>query len=307
MFRRILAAVGVVLMLVLAVGPDMASAHQTIQVGDYDVEYGWVNEPVIVNQPNAVVINISAHQSTSAITGTVSLMAPTDGAAVQGDHMDVIVQFSGVPDSAAASGGHWHLMLDDKTLAMEPLDQTMVTITGLTNGSHTITASLADASHDRVGTPATSKITVAGASDTGTPAVSGDMAGSNMGTTPTQTARENVDVSGLKIEAVYGGETKTLNLQPLGEDTPGQFVAPLLPTRLGAITIRLSGKIGTSDIQAVEVQPEEVQSADTFAFPKVMATPTSTGLGTAGWLGLGGLVFGLIGTLLGAVALMRRK
>jgi hypothetical protein len=307
MFRRILAAVGVVLMLVLAVSPGIASAHQTIQVGHYDVEYGWVNEPVIINQPNAVVINISAHQSTSAITGTVSLMAPTDGDGVQGDHIDVIVQFSGVPDSAAASGGHWHLMLDDKTLAMEPLDQTMVTITGLTNGSHTITAWLADASHDRVGTPATSKITVAGASDTGTPAVSGDMAGSNMGTTPTQTARENVDVSGLKIEAVYGGETKTLNLQPLGEDTPGQFVAPLLPTRLGAITIRLSGKIGTSDIQTVEVQPEEVQSADIVAFPKVVATPTSTGLGTAGWLGLGGLVFGLIGTLLGAVGLMRRK
>ncbi len=307
MFRRILAAVGVVLMLVVAVGPDIASAHQTIQVGDYDVEYGWVNEPVIINQPNAVVINISAHQSTSAITGTVSLMAPTDGDGVQGDHIDVIVQFSGVPDSAAASGGHWHLMLDDKTLAMEPLDQTMVTITGLTNGSHTITASLADASHDRVGTPATSKITVAGASDTGTPTVSGDRAGMNMGTTPTQTAPENVDVSGLKIEAVYGGETKTLNLQPLGENTPGQFVAPLLPTRLGAITMRLSGKIGTSDIQAVEVQPEEVQSADTVAFPKVMATPTSTGLGTAGWLGLGGLVFGLIGTLLGAVGLMRRK
>jgi hypothetical protein len=90
--------------------------------------------------------------------------------------------------------------------------------------------------------------------------------------------------------------------------TPGQFIAPLLPTRLGQITIRLSGKIGTSDIKTVDVQPEEVQSTDVVAFPKLAMT-TGAGLGTAGWLGAGGLVFGTqrVGTLLGAVALMRRK
>jgi hypothetical protein len=46
MLRRLISAVGVALMLVLAIGPSTASAHQTIQVGDYDVEYGWTNEPV---------------------------------------------------------------------------------------------------------------------------------------------------------------------------------------------------------------------------------------------------------------------
>lgn len=191
MLRRTLYALSVALLLALAIGPGIASAHQTVQVGAYDVEYGWINEPVIVNQPNAIVINIAPHAASTA-------------------------------------------------------------------------------------TPAP-----------GTP--------------------ENIDISGLKVEAVYGGETKALTLQPLGENTPGQFVAPLLPTRMGQITIRLSGKIGTTDIQPVEVQPEEIQGSDLVAFPKVVATPASTGLGTESWLGLGGLVFGLIGTLLGAVALLRRK
>ena len=309
MLQKLLSALGVVLLLVLAIEPGLALAHQTVQVGNYDIEYGWTNEPVIVNQPNAIVINVSprAASSTSPITSTVSLLAPTDGASVQGDHVDVMVQFAGLTDSAAANGMHWHLLLDDKTLAMEPLNQTMATITGLTNGSHTLAATLADNSHTALGTPVTAKITVSGAADTGTPTVTGGMAGMDMGTTPTQTAPETIDVSGLKIEAVYGGETKTLTLQPLGENTPGQFVAPLLPTRQGQITIRLSGKLGGANIQTVEIQPEEVQSADIVAFPKVVVTPANTGLSTAGWLGLGGLVFGLVGTVLGAVALLRRK
>jgi hypothetical protein len=253
MLRRTLSALGVVLMLVLAIRPGVASAHQTIQVGDYDVEYGWVNEPVIVNQPNAVVINITPHAASANITGTVSLLSPAGGAGVQGDHTDVRLQFAGLSDSAAA------------------------------------------------------KINVSGASDAGTAKVSGGIAGMSMGAAPTQAAPENIDVSGLKIEAVYGAETKTLTLQPLGENTPGQFVAPLLPTRQGQITIRLSGKIGKTDIKTVEVQPEEVQGVDAVAFPKVVATPASSRLSASGWLGLGGLVFGIIGTLLGAVALMRRK
>jgi hypothetical protein len=309
MLRKLLSALGVVLLLVLAIGPGIALAHQTIQVGNYDVEYGWTSEPVLVNQPNAIVINVAPHAagSASAASGTVSLMAPTNGAGVQGDHVDVMVQFAGLADSAASNGVHWHLLLDDKILAMEPLNQTTATIMGLTNGSHTIAATLGDSSHNALGTPVTAKITVSGAADTGTPAVNGGPASMDMGTTPTQTAPENIDVSGLKIEAVYGGETKTLTLQPLGENTPGQFVAPILPTRQGQITIRLSGKLGGADIKTVEVQPEEVQSADIVAFPKMVVTPTDTGLGTAGWLGVGGLVFGLLGTLLGAVALLRRK
>ncbi len=50
-----------VLMLLVALlaFPTIAFAHQTVTVGDYNVEYGWVNEPAVVGQPNAVVINIT--------------------------------------------------------------------------------------------------------------------------------------------------------------------------------------------------------------------------------------------------------
>src|SRR6185295_5519920 len=93
----------------------------------------------------------------------------------------------------------------------------------------------------------------------------------------------DVDVSNLKIEVSYGGETKTLALQPLGEDTPGQFIAPLTPSRAGQFTVRLSGKIDQTDITPVEVQPEEVQSADVVAFPKAAEAEESDaeGLGLA--------------------------
>ena len=35
--------------------------------------------------------------------------------------------------------------------------------------------------------------------------------------------------TGLTMTVSYGGQSKTLTLQPLGEDTPGQYVAPMLP------------------------------------------------------------------------------
>ena len=74
------------------------------------------------------------------------------------------------------------------------------------------------------------------------------------------------DVSGLTVTISYGGQNKTLTLQPLGEDTPGQFVAPILPTVPGQYTVDLAGKLGNTDVKA-DVQPEEVQSADMLQFP----------------------------------------
>jgi len=37
---------------------QIASAHTTVHVGDYDVEIGWVDEPSIVGQRNAIVVNV---------------------------------------------------------------------------------------------------------------------------------------------------------------------------------------------------------------------------------------------------------
>src|SRR5258706_14079255 len=36
-----------------------AFAHTSITLGDYTVEIGWVNEPALVGQQNAIVVNVS--------------------------------------------------------------------------------------------------------------------------------------------------------------------------------------------------------------------------------------------------------
>jgi len=180
---RWLGAAGLALLLALALGPArVARAHETVTVGDYAVEYGWVNEPAVAGQPNAVVINVG-------------------------------------PESA------------------------------------------------------------------------------------------NPDVSGLTVQVVFGPETKALTLQPLGENTPGQYIAPLTPTRPGTYTIHLGGSIGATAFNT-DVKPEEVQTADVVQFPVAAAGQASDAGGSAmsiaGLLGVAGFFLGALGTVLGAIALARR-
>ena len=111
------------------------------------------------------------------------------------------------------------------------------------------------------------------------------------------------DVSGLTVTVSYGGQSKVLTLQPLGEDTPGQYVAPILPGVPGEYTVDVTGKLGDTDVK-VEVQPEEVQSADTVQFPNPAASQSQQGsnLGTAGWLAIAGLVTGVAGLVVAILA-----
>jgi hypothetical protein len=199
MRRTFLRALGALLLLAALLVPLAASAHQTVTNKGYDIEYGWTNEPVIINQPNAVVINITKHSDTTTST-------------------------------------------------------------------------------------------------TATPA--------------------NVDVSGLVVSASYGGQNKTLTLQPLGEDTPGQFVAPMMPTVAGKYTIQLSGAIDGNPIDTIQVEPEEAQTQDVVQFPKVadpMAAITTqlaaaqAQASTAQTIAIVGVVLGLIGTAVGAYALTRKR
>jgi hypothetical protein len=198
MRRVLLRAFGAFLLLAMLLVPLVASAHQTVTDAGYDIEYGWVNEPVIINQPNAVVINITKHSDTTTDT-------------------------------------------------------------------------------------------------TATPA--------------------DVDVSGLVISASYGGQVKTLKLQPLGEATPGQFLAPMMPTVAGQYTIQLSGKIDGNDIQTIQVQPEEAQTPDVVQFPKApdanaaltaQLTAVQAQASTTQLIAIAGVVLGLIGTAVGVYALMRK-
>lgn len=172
----------------------VALAHETTTAGPYAIEYGWLNEPVIVDEPNAVIFNFG----------------PAEGGA--------------------------------------------------------------------------------------------------------EGAAPQVDVSNLKVEVVFGSDTKVLTLQPLGEDTPGQFVAPILPTRMGQYTVRLSGHImgdlGETDVN-VEVQPEAVDGQDLVQFPSAPGRGDPAfgggGFGFNAWMPIAGLASGLLGLVVALIALFRKR
>jgi hypothetical protein len=127
------------------------------------------------------------------------------------------------------------------------------------------------------------------------------------GAATAQISPDSIDVSKLVVTVEYGGQSKQLTIQPLGEDTPGHYVAPMTPTRAGIYNIHLSGMVGDAVIDK-DVQPEEVQLPDIVTFPRLPAdqSSSSSGLGLAGWLGIAGVVLGAIGAISGLVALTRK-
>lgn len=74
-------------------------------------------------------------------------------------------------------------------------------------------------------------------------------------------------VSTLVVTVSMGGQDKQLDLHPLGEDTPGQYAADFIPTRRGTYTVKLSGKIETTDVNT-SIDIEETVDASTLQFPE---------------------------------------
>jgi hypothetical protein len=114
------------------------------------------------------------------------------------------------------------------------------------------------------------------------------------------------EVTGLTVTVSYGGQEKQLTLQPLGEDTPGQFAAPLIPAVPGEYTIKLGGSLGNTAVDT-SVQPEEVGSADTLQFPNVATFEASENSGMASWLVYLSLLIGVIALVVGVLALRRQR
>jgi len=114
------------------------------------------------------------------------------------------------------------------------------------------------------------------------------------------------DVSALTVTISYGGQDKPLTLQPLGEDTPGQFVAPILPTVAGEYSVILGGMLGDTAVDA-ETHVEEVQTADTLQFPSVASAEQSADLGAINWLIYLSLLIALIALVLGVMALRKPR
>lgn len=73
---------------------------------------------------------------------------------------------------------------------------------------------------------------------------------------------DEIDVSGLKVEVAYGGETTALTLKPATE--AGQFTADFTPARPGKYTLKFSGVLGGEEVSA-EVEPEEVEPSGRIA------------------------------------------
>jgi hypothetical protein len=128
----------------------------------------------------------------------------------------------------------------------------------------------------------------------------------NVSDTSSGEAQPVEDVSSLTLTISYGGQNKTLTLQPQGDDTPGQFMAPILPTVAGQYTITFGGKLGETAVDA-QVEPEEVQPADTLQFPRLDSTQQSPGFGMINWLIYLSLLIGLIALGLGMSALRKTR
>lgn len=115
-------------------------------------------------------------------------------------------------------------------------------------------------------------------------------------------------VQSLVVELTYGGESKTLTLEPVF-DTPGAFDATVIPTIPGLYSLKFSGTVGDTAVDS-EVELEEVQPADAVQFPRGASTepaPPNVEAGTADWLIWLSLLLGICGVGLGAVALRKAR
>ena len=117
-----------------------------------------------------------------------------------------------------------------------------------------------------------------------------------------------IDISMLVVEVSYGGQTKTLTLQPLSEDSKNQYIAPILPAVAGKYTVKLSGMLGSTTISN-SVDPEEVQGIDVLSFPSVPAEKPAqaAGFGLSAWIAIAALIVGMAGLVLGFLAFQKKR
>jgi len=118
-----------------------------------------------------------------------------------------------------------------------------------------------------------------------------------------------LDYSGLTLQVSYGGQSKLLTLQPQSEDTPYNLMGVMTPAVMGKYTVMVTGKLdgdlGSTPV-SITMQPEEVVGLDSVQFPN-LAQGQASQSSAPGWMPVAGLVAGILGILLGAVALVRKS
>ena len=78
---------------------------------------------------------------------------------------------------------------------------------------------------------------------------------------PNHPTGNEFDISNFILRATYGSHTIDLVLRPLGENTPGHYIAPITPSQPGVYTLHLSGTIGSTAFNN-DVIPGEVFPSD---------------------------------------------
>ena len=68
MNKKMMFALCLAALMLLTFGVGIASAHTTVKSGPYAIEIGWVSEPPIIGQMNAIVVNVSNLSSSGAST-----------------------------------------------------------------------------------------------------------------------------------------------------------------------------------------------------------------------------------------------
>ena len=129
-------------------------------------------------------------------------------------------------------------------------------------------------------------------------------------------------IATLQVAVSTGGQTRQLNLRPLGEDHHGQYAGDFIPTVRGLYTVHLSGSI---EAQAVNLDQdvEEVELASDYQFPLVIRSvpeldkqvneltsqlaAAQAQASTAQVLAIAGLAIGVIGLSLAIWALVRKR
>ena len=118
------------------------------------------------------------------------------------------------------------------------------------------------------------------------------------------TAEPVEDISSLIVTVSYGGQSKELTFEPVGENVPGQYEVAMLPTVAGQYSLVFSGQLGDTPVDATG-EPEEVSPADMIQFPSVESTDQSANAGATNWLIYLSLLIGLIALGLGVSALRK--
>ncbi|HEX9013730.1 MAG TPA: hypothetical protein VF813_09450 [Anaerolineaceae bacterium] len=127
----------------LALPAGSASAHQSFPAGPYTIEIGWLNEPSVAGQPNAIVVNVSgagqgmAGMNMGTAQPTSPATAPTSPAGTPG--AAAVIDASGLVLNVFYGGQTKQLTLVPQ--AEDTPDNLMGVMTPSIQGKYTITLS----------------------------------------------------------------------------------------------------------------------------------------------------------------------